>query len=74
MKRFFTDENDFNQFMISEKPKEIWLDEFMVDEPYIIFSFNNGVKFRGVYNHQCLLSGDNSNFTWLYKSGMYIKH
>ena len=72
-RRFFADVEDFNQFMISEKPKEIWLDEFMEDEPYIILSFNDGVKFRGVYNHQILLGGDNSDFTWLYKSGMYVK-
>lgn len=72
-RRFFEDAQDFNQFMINEKPKEIWLDGFMEHEPYIILSFNDGVKFRGVYNHQCLLGGDNSDFTWLYKSGMYVK-
>lgn len=73
-RRFFEDKDDFNRFMISEKPKEIWLDEFMEDEPYIILSFNDGVKFRGVYNHQCLLGGDNSDFTWLYERGMYVKN
>lgn len=72
-RRFFSDAEDFNQFMVSEKTKEIWLDEFMEDEPYIIFSFNNGVKFRGIYNHQCLLSGDNSDFRWLFENGMYAK-
>jgi hypothetical protein len=72
-RRFFTDVEDFNQFMINEKPKEIWLDEFMEDEPYIILSFNDGVKFRGVYNHQILLGGDNSDFTWLFEIGMYVK-
>lgn len=72
-RRFFEDAQDFNQFMINEKPKEIWLDGFMEHEPYIILSFNDGVEFRGVYKHQCLLGGDNSDFTWLYKSGMYVK-
>jgi hypothetical protein len=72
-RRFFSDAEDFNQFMVSEKPKEIWLDEFMEDEPYIILSFNDGVNFRGGYNHQCLLGGCNSDFTWLYKSRMYVK-
>lgn len=72
-RRFFTDVEDFNQFMINERPKEIWLDEFMEDEPYIILSFNDGVKFRGIYNHQILLGGDNSDFTCLFKSKMYVK-
>lgn len=72
-KRYFSDVEDFNDFMVSEKPKEIWLDEFMEDEPYIILSLNDGIKFSGVYNHQCLLGGDNSDFRWLFKSGMYVK-
>lgn len=72
-RRFFTDSKDFNKYMQTEKPKEIWLDEFAEDEPYIILSFNDGVKFSGVYNHQCLLGGGNSDFTWLFKSGMYVK-
>ncbi len=45
----------------------------MENEPYIILSYNDGVKFRGVYNHQSLLNRDNSNFTWLFKNNMYVK-
>jgi len=72
-RRFFSGAQDFNKYMQTEKPKEIWLDEFMEAEPYIILSYNDGVKFRGAYNHQCLLGGDNSDFAWLFKSGMYVK-
>jgi hypothetical protein len=72
-RKVFKNAQDFNRFMCSEKPKEIWLDEFMKDEPYIILSFNDGVDFRGVYNRQCLLGGSNSDFTWLFKDGMYVK-
>lgn len=72
-RRLFSDVQDFNEYMRTEKPKEIWLDEFMEEEPYIILSFNDGVNFSGVYNHQCLLGGYNSDFTWLFESGMYVK-
>lgn len=72
-RRYFKDEKDFDDYMISEKPKEIWLDEFMEDEPYIILSHNDGVDFRGVYNHQSLLAGKDSDFTWLFKSEMYVR-
>lgn len=72
-RRFFSDAEDFNHYMKTEKPKDLWLDEFMEDEPYIILSFNDGVKFTGIYNHQCLLGGDNSDFTWLFRRGMYVK-
>lgn len=48
-RRFFTDAEDFNKYMVDKRPKEIWLDEFMENEPYILLSFNNGIEFRGVY-------------------------
>lgn len=72
-RRFFSDAQDFNEYMQTEKPKEIWLDEFMEDEPYIIIDSYRDGGFVGAYNHQCLLGGYNSDFTWLFESGMYVK-
>lgn len=72
-KLYFNDINTFNQYMIKEKPKELWLDDFSENVPYITLTYNDGIKFRGQYTSESFLSGDNSDFTWLYKNNIFIK-
>jgi hypothetical protein len=69
----FENADEFNQFMIQKKPTELWLNKFSEKEPYIILSFNDGITFRGAYNKQSLLAGNNSDFRWLYTPGIYAK-
>lgn len=69
----FRDKHEFSKYMTNNKPKQIWLDEFSKEEPYIIIDRYYEDKFIGVYNKQgVIISGKQDDFTWLFKEGMYI--
>lgn len=73
-KHYFTSKEDFDTYLRKERPEEIWLDEFSTEHAYLIIEEYGEKGFRGVYNKQGVItSGDVSDFTWLYKKGMYVK-
>lgn len=69
----FRDKHEFSKYMTNNKPKQVWLDEFSKEAPYIIINRYYEDKFIGVYNKQgVLIAGKQDDFTWLFKEGMYI--
>jgi len=71
-KTYFKDKEEFQKYIFQNKPSELWLDEFMENEPYVLLKYDKD-NFRGCYNHQSLLSGNQSDFKWLYKENIYVK-
>tara|TARA_R110002020_G_scaffold447134_2_gene659472 strand:+ start:1149 stop:1445 length:297 start_codon:yes stop_codon:yes gene_type:complete len=70
----FANDTEFADYVQSKKPKEIWLDEFSKDEPYIIISSYYGNRLSGCYNHQTLLGAKLNDCYWLFEDGMYVKN
>jgi len=72
--KYFKDSTQFALYMKNHRPKEIFLDVYSKDEPYIIINiYSQDGRFRGVYNHQCLLGGNLLNTEWIFEKGMYVK-
>lgn len=69
----FNDEIEFNNYLRSNKPKEIWLDEFSKDIPYIYISNYGNLTIRGAYTSQTLLVHDIDKLYLLFEKGMYCK-
>lgn len=73
VRKRFLNKHEFSKYMTNNKPKQVWLDEFSKEEPYIIIDQYYEDKFIGVYNKQgVIISGKQDDFTWLFKKGMYI--
>jgi len=76
MRMYFDSKNEFHSYVIENRPKEIWLDDFSVEYPYIIiekYDDENGT-FGGVYNKQTGLSGKLDWMGWLFEfENMYVK-
>ena len=72
----FANDTEFADYIQRKKPKEIWLDEFSKDEPYIIISSyrENENMLSGCYNHQTLLGAKLDDCYWLFEDGMYVKN
>lgn len=76
MRIYFDSKNEFHKYMLENRPKEIWLDNFSVDIPYIIIEsyLVEDNRFIGAYNKQSLLGGKLDWMGWLFEfKNMYIK-
>lgn len=73
--RRFLGPMDFDEYMRLEKPENIWLDEFSEKIPFITIDNYVGDKFQGRYNGQGVILVDEiSDFTRIFKEGMYVKY
>ena len=68
----FKNSTEFSNYIKENKPKDIWLDNFSKDVPYISWKLYNGMM-SGTYNRQTLLSADVNDLQWVFEKGMYIK-
>lgn len=74
MKRYFKDEIEFCNYIIVNKPKELYLDEFHDTEPYIKITRYVENMILGFYNLQgVLLAFDFSKLHTFYNKNLYVK-
>lgn len=76
MKRYFKDSLDFQDYLLQNKPSEIWLDDFDKEIPYIsrLFYDTDANKLIGAYTGQCFLVSDLDDLKWIFDNkDLYVK-
>ena len=76
-KKFFKDSLEFQNYIIENKPEEIWFDDFSEDRPYLsglrYFERNNEEMVRGSYTGQCFYVNSLLGIHKSYQDKMYVK-